>query len=55
MTPVDSFAGRTRAKSAAVTEARPGTAVFASPVSAAAAMSMTQLRAVSVYRSMSIP
>ena len=50
MTPVDSFAGRTRAKSAAVTEARPGTAVFASPVSAAAAMS-----AVSVYRSMSIP
>ena len=55
MTPVDSFAGRTRAKSAAATEASPGTAVFASPMSAAAAMRAIQVRAVSVDRSMSIP
>lgn len=55
MTPVDSFAGSTRANSAAATEASPGTAVFASPVRAAAAMRATQVRVVSVDRSMSIP
>lgn len=52
MMSVDSFAGRTRAKSAAVTEASPGTAVFASPVSAAAAMRVIQVRVLSVDRSM---
>lgn len=55
MMPVDSFAGRTRAKSAAATEASPGIAVFASTVRAAAAMSVTQVRALSVDRSTRVP
>ena len=55
MTPVYSFAGRTGAKIAAATDASPGTAVFASPVSAAAAIRATQVRALSVDRSTGSP
>ncbi len=55
MTPVDSFAGRARAKSAAATDASPGTAVFASPVRAAAAIRATQVSALSIDRSTGSP
>lgn len=50
MMPVDSFAGSARVKMAAAIEASPGTAVFASPVSAAAAARATRARGVSIDR-----